>query len=153
MIRRVNVLALLIIGALALAFSGSAAAKTCERVIEGNDQIQYNKSKLVVGADCDKLKVTLKHVGQLPRKQMGHNWVLALTKHFQDIAQSAASAGLDSGYIPDDDRIIAHTDLIGGGESTSITFDVSQLKAGNDYTYFCSFPGHYGTMQGKLVVK
>jgi azurin len=43
--------------------------------------------------------------------------------------------------------------MIGGGESTSITFDVSELEKGGDYTYFCSFPGHWGTMNGKLVVK
>ena len=42
------------------------------------------------------------------------------------------------------------TKVIGGGESDSVTFDVSKLAAGQDYTYFCSFPGHFAMMKGTL---
>ena len=45
---------------------------------------------------------------------------------------------LPSDYVKKDDaRVIAHTKVIGGGESDSVTFDVSKLAAGQDYTYFC----------------
>ncbi|MNR67194.1 Azurin [compost metagenome] len=50
----------------------------------------------------------------------------------------------------DDARVIAHTKVIGGGQSDSVTFDVSKLAAGTDYTYFCSFPGHFALMKGTL---
>ena len=135
-------------------FTAPAAAKTCELTIEGNDQLQFNKSELVIGADCDKVKLTLTHVGSLPVEQMGHNWVVTETGVFKAVAQKGQQAGLENDYLPpDDDRVIVASDLIGGGESTSVTFDASSLEAGGDYTFFCSFPGHYGVMNGKLVVK
>lgn len=137
-----------------LAFAGTAAAKTCELSITGNDQLQYNKSELVVEADCDKVKLTLEHVGEMPVEQMGHNWVLAETGDWKELAQAGQSAGLENDYLPEgDDRVIVHTDMIGGGETTSITFDVSNLEKGGDYTYFCSFPGHWSIMNGKLIIK
>jgi azurin len=137
-----------------LAFAGTAAAKTCELNITGNDQLQYNKSELVVEADCDKVKLTLEHVGEMPVEQMGHNWVLAETGDWKELAQAGQSAGLENDYLPaGDERVIVHTDMIGGGETTSITFDVSNLEKGGDYTYFCSFPGHWSIMNGKLIVK
>jgi len=137
-----------------LAFGGTAAAKTCELTITGNDQLQYNKSELVVEADCDKVTVTLEHVGKLPVEQMGHNWTLARTADWKALAQAGQGAGLENGYLPPgDDRVIANTDMIGGGETTSVTFDVSKLEKGGDYTFFCSFPGHWAVMNGKLIVK
>lgn len=148
-----NLLAAIALLGLAAA-TGPAAAQSCELEIEGNDRIQYNKDELVVPADCDEVTVTLVHVGKMPVKQMGHNWVLTRTDEYRDVAQKGMRAGLENEYLPqDDDRIIAATGLIGGGESTSVTFDVSELEPGGDYTFFCSFPGHYGVMNGKLVVE
>lgn len=134
--------------------AGPAAAQDCEISITGNDRIQFNKSELVVSADCDQVTLTLEHVGEMSVEQMGHNWVLTETEDFQAVAQAGMQAGAANDYVPqDDDRIITHTDLIGGGETTSVTFDISGLKAGGDYTYFCSFPGHFAQMNGKLVIK
>lgn len=135
-------------------FAAPAAAKTCELTITGNDQIQYNKSELVVAADCDEVKLTLKHVGQMSIDQMGHNWVLTETSDFKAVAQDGMQAGREQEYVPaGDDRVITHTSMIGGGQTTSVRFDTSDLEAGGDYTFFCSFPGHYGMMNGKLVIE
>ena len=46
--------------------------------------------------------------------------------------------------------MIAHTDMVGGGESSTITFTA---PAAGEYPYICSFPGHFGLMTGKLIVK
>lgn len=138
----------------ALAFAGPVVAKTCELSITGNDQLQFNKSELVIGAECEQVTVTLEHVGKLPVEQMGHNWALAETEHWRDLAQAGQGAGLENDYLPqDDDRLIVQTGLVGGGKSTSVTFDVSKLEKGGDYTYFCSFPGHWAVMNGKLIVE
>ena len=62
------------------------------------------------------------------------------------------SAGVDHDYLPKDDpRILAHTKLVGGGESTSVTFKTDGL-AGKDLTFFCSFPGHFALMKGSFKV-
>lgn len=131
-----------------------ALAETCEVEIASNDKIEYSKSEIRVSASCDKVRLTLKHTGKLPVEQMGHNWTLAKTDGWRDLAQAGVQAGLENDYLPKGDgRIITHTDMIGGGESTSITFDLSQLKKGSDYTYFCSFPGHWAMMNGKFIIE
>lgn len=118
--------------------------------LAGDDQMKFDKTELRVPAGS---KVTLKltHTGKLPIKAMGHNFVLL--KQGVDIAafgMKAIEAGIDNGHIPEGNDIIAHTDLIGGGESTSITFNA---PAKGTYDYICSFPGHYGMMQGKFIVE
>lgn len=143
----------LILGVALLSCANLAlAAKTCNLAIEGNDLMKYNVTELKVGADCTDVELTLKHVGKLPKQTMGHNWVLTQTTDYTAVANAGMAAGLDKDYLPvDDKRIIAHTKVIGGGESTSVKFPVSKLTKGGDYTFFCSFPGHYGLMRGKLI--
>ncbi len=134
------------------AFSSFASAKTCSVEITGNDQMQYDKTSIAIAADCTEVELTLKHVGKLPVTAMGHNWVLAKTADFQAIASAGASAGPANNYVPKGDaRVIASTKLVGGGESTTIKFPTSKLQKGGDYTFFCSFPGHWSLMKGKLT--
>jgi azurin len=67
------------------------------------------------------------------------------------VAADGMTAGLPNDYLKKGDtRVIAHTKVIGGKQSTSVTFPTSKLKKGGDYTYFCSFPGHSSVMIGKL---
>ena len=57
----------------------------------------------------------------------------------------------DSHLPKGDARVLAATKIIGGGQSTSVTFPTSKLTKGGDYSFFCSFPGHFGLMKGKLT--
>ncbi|MGD8322841.1 MAG: azurin [Gammaproteobacteria bacterium] len=143
-------------GAIALfltALAGQANGQECNVVIEGNDQIQFVQSELTVSASCTEVTVTLKHIGMLAANIMGHNWVLTETGDYQSVAQAGQSAGPPN-YVPAGDaRIIAATALIGGGEETSVTFDISGLETGGDYTYFCSFPGHFVLMNGRFIIE
>jgi azurin len=144
------------LGALAsllLACAGQASAQECSVVIEGNDQIQFIQRELNVSSRCSEVTVTLRHIGTLAANIMGHNWVLTTTADWQAAAQAGQSAGPPN-YVPAGDaRILAATDIIGGGEETSVTFDLSGLEAGEDYTYFCSFPGHFVLMNGKFIIE
>ena len=68
------------------------------------------------------------------------------------VNNDGVGAGPDNDYVkPGDERVIAHTKIIGGGEESSVTFPVAKLAAGTNYKFFCSFPGHAGVMNG--VVK
>ncbi|MGO3182937.1 MAG: azurin [Aequorivita sp.] len=120
--------------------------------IEGNDQMKFNKSEIRVKAG-QKVKLTLKHVGKMEKNVMGHNWAL-LTKDadMAAVGQAAASAA-DNDYIPADmtDKFIAHTKMLGGGESDTIEFE-APTEPGT-YTFMCTFPGHYALMQGKFIVE
>jgi azurin len=140
--------------AASLAFSSSASSQDCAATIEGNDALQFNLSEIHISASCDSFALTLKHVGTLAATVMGHNWVLTTTPDFEAVAMAGMAAGVDNNYVPpDDQRVIAATKLIGGGEETTISFDPSELTAGGAYTFFCSFPGHYAIMKGKLIVE
>ncbi|RMX08780.1 azurin [Corticibacter populi] len=133
------------------ALAAPAMAADCSVTIEGNDAMQYNTKEIVVDQSCKEFTVTLKHVGKQPKNVMGHNWVLTKTADVQPVANDSIKAGAAKGYLPEGDaRIIAHTNMIGGGETDSVTFDVSKLTAGEGYTYFCSFPGHSALMKGVL---
>jgi azurin len=137
--------------AVLLGFSSMASAKTCQLQIEGTDQMTFNKKELAVPADCTEVQLTLKHTGKMPVTAMGHNWVLTETKDMQAMATAGMSAGATKDYVKEDPKVLAHTKLVGGGQSTSVTFPTSKLKKGGDYTFFCSFPGHWAVMKGKLT--
>ncbi len=131
-----------------------AMAAQCDVTVEGNDAMQFNTKEIVVDKSCDEFTVKLVHTGKLPKAAMGHNVVITKTADKQAVAQDATTAGPANDYIkPNDDRVIAHTNLLGGGEEDSVTFKTADLEAGGDYTFFCSFPGHWAIMTGKVVVK
>ena len=142
---------LLAAGLFAAASGSALAAPACSVDIEGNDAMQFNKPAIEVSKTCKKFTVNLKHAGKLPKTAMGHNWVLAKTADVQGVATDGIAAGIAKQHVKDGDtRVIAHTKVIGGGESTQVVIDVAKLKAGTDYTYFCSFPGHSFIMKGAL---
>lgn len=131
--------------------AGPALAATCEMEIEGNDAMQFNKTSIAVSASCKQFTVKLKHVGKMPKAAMGHNWVLSKASDVQGAAADGIAAGLDKAYVkPGDARVIAHSKVIGGGETDTVSFDVAKLKAGESYAWFCSFPGHASLMKGTL---
>ena len=136
----------------ALLLAPSAYAKTCKVAIEANDQMQFNQAEIKVAADCTQVSLTLKHTGKLAASVMGHNWVLAKSAEFRSLALAGGKATLADSYLPKGDpRAIAFTKVLGGGESTTITIPTKKLARGGDYTFFCSFPGHWNMMKGKLV--
>ncbi|KAF7598948.1 MAG: azurin [Candidatus Dactylopiibacterium carminicum] len=133
--------------------AGPLLAAPCEAEIEGNDAMQFNLKTMSVPASCKQFTVKLKHVGKLPKTAMGHNWVLVKTADLDGVDKDGIMAGPANNYIkPGDTRVIAHTKLIGGGESDSLKFDVAKLKASESYTFFCSFPGHVAIMKGTLTL-
>ncbi len=132
--------------------SPAAFAKTCAVAIEGNDQMKFNLPAIKLAADCTQVTVTLKHTGKMAANVMGHNWVLTKTADVQPVAMAGMKASVADSHLPKGDaRVLASTKIIGGGQSTSVTFSTSKLKKGGDYTFFCSFPGHFGLMKGKLT--
>ena len=129
--------------------ANSALAASCEQTIESNDMLQFNLKEIVMSSTCSEVTINLKHTGQLDGNIMGHNWVLSKTEDFMPLALAGGQAGPSENYVPSNDsRVIASTVIIGGGEATSVTFSLASLGVGEDYTFFCSFPGHYAIMKG-----
>jgi azurin len=135
----------------ALALPLLAHADPCKLEISGNDQMQYDKQELSAPATCQDITVTLHHSGKLPKEAMGHNWVLVNAADFAAVANAGMGAGLNNNYVaPGDKRVLAHTKIIGSGESDSVTFPGSMLKKGGEYKYLCTFPGHNALMHGSF---
>lgn len=148
--------ALVLVGmpALLLAAPAQAASKVCKLAISANDAIQYDKKQLTVGADCTQVELTLTHTGKLPAQSMGHDWVLVKAEDMAGVASDGLTAGAANNYVKKDDaRVVAHTKIIGGGESTSVTFATSALKKGQSYKYLCTFPGHNALMNGDFTIQ
>ena len=129
----------------------SIIAPECNITIDSTDTVRFDTDSIIVSSACDEFTVSLTHSGRLAGNVMGHNWVLSKMTDANAVANEGIVAGLEENYLkPGDKRVIAATEVIGGGESTSVTFDVDKLKKGGSYVFFCSFPGHTSLMKGTL---
>ena len=128
-----------------------AEGEVAEVLINGNDQMKYDVEKFEVKAG-QKVKLTLKNVGMLPKAAMGHNFVLL--KAGTDVTAFAMEAMKfpKKEYLPDSMKgaIIVHTKQLGPDESHTIEFTA---PAPGKYDYICTFPGHYALMKGVMTVK
>lgn len=118
--------------------------------LTADDQMRYNAARIEVKAG-EKVKVELKHVGTMPKAAMGHNFTLLVSgSDPMAFAQSAVTA-VANDYMPSDmSKVVAHTKLLGGGESDTIEFD---LPGPGTYPFLCTFPGHVALMRGELVAQ
>lgn len=137
----------------ALLLAGTANAENCVIDLKGDDAMKFDKPEVTVSASCKTITINLTHVGKLPAASMGHNVVISATTDVQAIGTAGMTAGAAANYVPAGDaRVLGHTPVVGGGATTTATLPGSALKAGGDYTFFCSFPGHWAIMKGKLTV-
>ncbi|MFV9552228.1 azurin [Algibacter sp. PT7-4] len=119
-------------------------------VITGNDAMQFNKKVIRVKAG-KKVKVTLKHIGKMGKNVMGHNFVLLKQGVNLTAFGNLAASASDNSYIPKNtNNVIAHTKMLGGGETAVIEFDAPKVGT---YQFLCSFPGHYALMKGEFIVE
>lgn len=134
-------------------FSAKGFAAPCAIEMDVDDALRFTPAQIEVSKTCDKFTVQLKHSGRLPKAAMGHNWVLVKQSDLNGVARTGMAAGETLDFIdPQDKRVIAHTALIGPGESTSVTFAVNKLEPNTRYSFLCTFAGHSPIMQGTLTL-
>jgi azurin len=131
----------------------AAVVSGCATQIKANDMMQFDVGSIAIPASCTTFRITLKHVGKLPVTVMGHDLVIARAADMQAIATDGIAAGAAGNYLKSGDaRVIAHTKLVGGGQSDTVNVPVGKLKNGGPYEFFCSFPGHSAVMKGTISV-
>ncbi|MEO9144371.1 MAG: plastocyanin/azurin family copper-binding protein [Ginsengibacter sp.] len=119
--------------------------------LTGDDQLKYDQTVFKVKAG-QTITLDFKNIGKQPAAAMSHNVVILQqgtdVQKFGEAAVPAASTA----HIPESmkDDVIAHTKLLGPGESDKITFTLPDAGV---YDFICSFPGHFGTMHGKIVAE
>jgi azurin len=119
--------------------------------LTGDDLMHYNANRIEVAADKP-FKVELKHIGKMTADVMGHNFVLLKPGNDQMQFAAKGMAAKATMYIADEvkDQVIAHTRIVGGGETDTIEVT---LPGPGTYPFLCTFPGHVGLMKGELVAK
>jgi azurin len=116
--------------------------------LTASDQMQYSTRR--IEAPAGKVKVELKNVGALPKTAMGHNFIVLKPGSDVTAFGMKAVSAMTTEYIPADaPEMIAHTKLLGPGESAILELE---LTAGT-YPFLCSFPGHVALMNGELVAQ
>jgi azurin len=128
--------------------SGTVVSNTVD--VTGNDQMRFSVNEIRVKAG-EPITITLKNVGTIAKEAMGHNLVvLQKGTNVEEFGQAAMNSKATD-YIPESFKssIIAHTKLLGPNESDTITFNLEK----GEYSFICSFPGHYNSMRGKIIVE
>lgn len=115
------------------------------------DQMRYSAGRINAKAG-QPITIELKNIGTLPKEAMGHN-LLVLKPGTDPMAFAMkAVAAKASDYVPSEaaDQVIAHTKVLGPGESDTIK--IATLAPGT-YPFVCTFPGHAPIMNGQLIVE
>jgi azurin len=119
--------------------------------LKANETMRFDKELFRVRSGKT-IRLILKNTSVKSSLSMMHNVVIL--KSGLDIADFAdlARKAKNEQYIPSSlsSLIIAHTKLVSGGESDKVEFMIPHPGV---YDFFCSFPGHWGTMQGKIVAE
>lgn len=131
---------------------GSAAVKdegqevgTSLELTPKGDEMMYAVSELKAKAGLT--RITLKNTATLPA--MVHNVVIVKAGQEDAVGQAAIGAGAGNNWVPEHEAVLAASTLTNPGEETTLVFD---LPAG-EYAFICTYPGHYATMKGKLIVE
>ncbi len=119
--------------------------------LQANENMRFNKEMFKIKTG-KKIRLIFKNTGAPSNTAMAHNVVIL--REGTDIADFADAVhnAKNEQYTPASvaSLMIAHTKLVGGGQSDQVDFTISQPGV---YDYICSFPGHWGTMQGKIVAQ
>jgi azurin len=130
-----------------------AFAGECDISIEATASMAFSTKEIIINKTCKEVNLTLKNAGNMPKAAMGHNLVITKKADMQALLTEGNAAGLSKNFVKDnDDRVIAHTAVLGGGESATIKFKTDKLNAKDAFAFFCSFPGHSAVMNGVVKV-
>lgn len=131
----------------------ASAADALNINISAYDTMKYSVTKIEAHPG-QKITVTLKNEGSLPKAAMAHNWVLLNAGTDPNAYARLAVNAKDNNYQPPalSNRVIATIPLLGPQESGSVTFTAPSTPG--TYPYLCSFPAHCSAgMKGVLIVK
>ncbi|WP_340105138.1 plastocyanin/azurin family copper-binding protein [Rhodohalobacter sp. 8-1] len=131
-----------------------AVTEEHEGVVTSGSSGQYMIVESIEASPGEELRVNMRTVSNLPPTAMSHNFaLLSQDANADEFARSSLQAA-DNSYISleYEDWVIVATDMLGDGESDSVTFTVPEEPG--TYQFICTFPGHYsGGMVGTLVVE
>ncbi len=112
------------------------------------DAMRFDKSGLEAPAGA---RITLRFTNAANPGGMLHNAVVVKPGTADAVGKDAIGSNNPATWLrPNDDRVIAATLVIRGGEVTEVIFDAPPPGT---YTVVCTFPGHHTQMQIPLVIR
>lgn len=126
------------------------APRTVE--IVASDDMKYSVTT-ITAKPGESLKIKLSAKGTMPKIAMSHNIVILKPKTDVQAFATAAAGARATNFVPAalKAEVVASSGLVGNGESVDLDFKAP--TAPGTYPFICTFPGHYLTMKGTLVVK
>jgi azurin len=140
----------LLVAAVPVAPVSAAAPRVVQ--IQVGDNMKFEPAA-IAAAPGETISVVLKHVGQMPKVAMGHNFVLLKKASEAKAVVDKCSSARDTEFIAPavKPQLLAFSKLIGPGETAEVTFTA---PARGEYQFICTFPGHFAMgMKGTLTVK
>ncbi len=131
-------------------YRGQAQSKPREVIIKSvGNLVEFDLNEITAKAGS-RLKVVMDNVTTNP--SMRHNFVLLNVgpedeATISEVGIGAIQVGEAKDYIPDSKAILAHTAMASPGQRTEVIFTVPPP---GDYSYLCTFLGHYIQMRGVL---
>jgi azurin len=115
------------------------------------DEMRYAEDTITVPAGTE-VTLVLNNTATAPA--MIHNIVVLATNSDDDatrVGMAAITAGEAMEYVPEDEAILAHTAMANPGETVEVTFTAPSEPG--TLRFICTYPGHFATMQGFLIVQ
>ena len=120
--------------------------------IIGQDNMQFSET-LIEAEPGETIRIVLEVKSNMPKTAMAHNVAIVDQGVNMEEFVLASMGEADNEYIAPsyEEEVIAATEMIGVGETSTIEFTVPDNPG--DYAYVCTFPGHYfAGMKGILRV-
>jgi azurin len=131
--------------------SGGAVPRVVQ--VQTGDHMKFEPAA-ITAAKGESITVVIKHVGQMPKLAMGHNFVLLKKASDAKAVVDQSASARDADFVAPGVKplLLAYTRLVGPGETAEVTFN-APAQAGQ-YLFICTFPGHFAMgMKGTLTVK
>lgn len=140
-------------GCVTTALAQEVTTPSCQARVSANDTLRFTPSVIEVPQACERFEVTFRHDGLLPKRASPRNWVLTRADHVRAVVRDAAIAGEQGQWLmAGDERVIAHSAVLGRDESERIEFSTQALDPEAEYVFLSTIPGVSPVLRGKLVV-
>lgn len=124
--------------------SAKSASLSCDITISADDKMQYSLNEIKIPLTCEKFFVYFKN----DSKYLKHNFLISLEEDIKLLAED-----IDKNYMPNNKKkVLFGTELINPNSQITLVIDSSKFIKDKTYIFWCSFPGHYLKMRGKIIL-
>ncbi|MBB6610366.1 azurin [Pontibacter sp. Tf4] len=110
-------------------------------------EVRFDQDTLLIPADA---LIELKLINEGTDLNMVHNFVVTTKDKYKEVALAGAAVASPGNYVPKSKDVLVATPLALPGQT--VNYEFKALPVGV-YSYVCTYPDHWHTMHGTLIVK